>query len=91
MVNITEETYRGIAMDLRDIIGERNYYSGTIRTELGNLNCSLLVYRSRISFPEGECDQITDLVPIWWEFRTFGRNREVPNDFQFSKIKQHLV
>lgn len=95
MININSDDYRRMADDLRDLIGDRNYFNGSISIETevwgGLLGCVLIVYRERISYPEGDSDEIADIVPVWWEFHTIVENGEVLNDFQFSELKRYIV
>lgn len=95
MININSDDYRRMADDLRDLVGDRDYFNGSVSIETekwdGHLNCVLIVYRERISYPEGDCDEIADIVPVWWEFHTIEENGEVLNDFQFSELKRYIV
>ena len=50
------------------------------------LTASVIVYRSRTRYPEGDRDEIADLVPVWWEFHTSDDGGEFLNDFSFSRV-----
>ena len=52
------------------------------------LTASVIVYRGRLSLPEGVQHPVTDLVPVWWEFHTTQAGGEVLNDFDFSELKR---
>lgn len=95
MYCVSPELYLETAARLGDAIGDGNYFSGAIEFLSGDLICrltiSVIVYRSRISLPEGVCRPVTDLVPVWWEFHTVGEAGEMLNDFDFSSLVRCLV
>lgn len=35
-----------------------------------------------------ENNNLTDIVPVWWEFHTFEDGRVISNDFYFSDLKK---
>ena len=90
MYYVSPELYLETAARLRDAIGDENYFSGAIEFLFGDLICrltvSVIVYRSRISLPEGAFRPVTGLVPVWWEFHTTGEAGEMLNDFDFSEL-----
>jgi hypothetical protein len=49
-----------------------------------------VLYRKRLYLPEGECDAIDDIVPVWWEFHTFNQQGEILNDFSFTELRNYL-
>lgn len=51
---------------------------------------SVIVYRTRLSQPEGDAEPVSDLVPVWWEFHTFSAEGEMLNDFDFSEMKRFV-
>ncbi|WP_418981744.1 hypothetical protein [Alistipes sp.] len=85
-----EETFRRLV----EAIGGQNYFSGSVAFAFGRLECrltaSVIVYRQRISCPDGMRVQISDLVPVWWEFHTRKEGRDCPNDFAFPTLKTYL-
>lgn len=93
-VQIPETMYREVLDRLYDAIDGNDYFSGTICFTAADLDCrltiALIVYRRRVSYPEGAADEIDDLVPVWWEFHTVRDGDELPNDFQFSELKKQL-
>ena len=91
MYSVTTELYEEVASRLRDAIGGGSYFSGSLNFEWAGIECrltaSVIVYRRRVSYPEGDRDELTDLVPVWWEFHTTGPEGEFPNDFSFSELR----
>lgn len=92
--SVSTELYREVAMRLADAIGGGSYFSGTLDFESGDmayrLTASVIVCRERVRYPEGDRDEISDLVPVWWEFHTTGPDGEVLNDFSFSELRSYL-
>jgi hypothetical protein len=80
------------AARLSDAIDGGNYFSGSLAFRFGDTDCrltaSVIVYRGRLSLPEGGQHPVTDLVPVWWEFHTTQAGGEVLNDFDFSELKR---
>lgn len=100
MIHIPNEVYKALADELLEVIGEKSYVSrlcipvesddGSVLYELGISAC---IYRHKVSYPEGKVEQIYDVVPIWWELRTFvgdDRDEEI-NDAEFRRLKEYLV
>lgn len=94
MYSVSSELYQEVARHLADAIGAKNYFSGTLAFPFGALDCrltaSVIVYRERMQQPDGELDRIAELVPVWWEFHTFGDEGEELNDFAFGELKRCL-
>lgn len=94
MYSVSPELYREVAERLLDAAGSRGYYSGTIAFDFAGAGCrltaSVVVYRERISLPEGDAEAIVDVVPVWWEFHTFAAGEEVMNDFSFSDLRRFV-
>lgn len=40
--------------------------------------------------PEGESEVLSDMVPVWWEFRTVTEEGEVINDFSFGELRKYF-
>lgn len=89
--SVSTELYLEVASRLGAAIGDGSYYSGTLSFAFDELECrltaSVLVYRERIRYPEGDRDEISDLVPVWWEFHTTDSTGEILNDFSFSELR----
>ncbi|WP_295935555.1 hypothetical protein [uncultured Alistipes sp.] len=94
MYTVLPELYLEVATRLSDAIDGGSYYSGSLVFSYGDLQCrlttSVIVYRTRLSLPEGDADAISELVPVWWEFHTTGVGGEMLNDFEFSRLKHYL-
>lgn len=94
MYSVLSELYQEVAMRLADAIDGENYFSGTLAFRFDDMDCrlttSVIVYRNRVSRPEGDSNPISDLVPVWWEFHTVGPEGERLNDFEFSELKHYL-
>jgi len=95
MYSISPELYRRTAERLDEAIGALDYFSGALEIPFGRVWCrlvvSVIVYRRRESLPEGDRRPVSDLVPVWWEFRTSDDGEEVSNDFSFSELKSYLL
>ncbi len=79
---------------LTEAVGGRHYFNGTVRAQGTGvdfqLTCSCVVYRSAVEMPDGRRDEVTDLVPVWWELRSVGDDGEVDNDFSFDTMRELL-
>ena len=94
MYSVSTELYQEVAARLAEAIGSGRYYLGTLAFEYGEVECrltaSLLVYRERVRYPEGDRDEVADLVPVWWEFHTADEAGGFLNDFSFSELRALL-
>lgn len=94
MYSVLPELYHEAAARLSDAIDGENYFSGSLAFRFGDMDCrlttSVIVYRCRVSQPEGGQHRITDLVPVWWEFHTADAGGEMLNDFDFSEMKRYV-
>ncbi len=94
MYLISSELYREVARRFCDVIGEEKFFSGSIEFEFGDAECRLtttvMVYHTICSAPDGNTRQISDLIPIWWEFHTTTLDGERLNDFSFSELKSYI-
>lgn len=92
---IISELYDIVAHRLLDEIGGGSFYSGSFTFGYGSRECrfvaTVIVYRHAEQMPEGQCERIDDLVPVWWEFHTTDAEGEHPNDFSFTELKEHLL
>lgn len=93
-VKISEALYQETRERLVDAVGHENYFSGTIAFPFGGVECRLTIaviaYRRDTSYPEGDEEEIRDLVPVWWEFHTMKDGEELPNNFLFSELRKYL-
>lgn len=94
LYSVSPDLYRETAGRLAEAIGSESYFSGSLSFPFDGLDCrltaSVIVYRGRVSYPEGETNAIRDLVPVWWEFHTVGEEGERLNDFSFSELRRWL-
>ncbi len=95
MIKISQKEYQEIASELLERIGYKDYIDINFKVEtetwIGYFHASLILYRNEDSYPEGDFNKLSDVVPVWWEFHTVGDDGEVLNDFQFSELKKHLI
>ncbi|MDE7005913.1 MAG: hypothetical protein K2O82_05255 [Alistipes sp.] len=94
MYSVSSELYGQVAASLAEAIGASNYFSGSVDAAADGvawrLTASVIVYRRRVSLPEGEEDAIVDLVPVWWEFHTVAPDGEMLNDFSFDDLRNAI-
>ena len=90
MYSVSSELYLEVAARLAEAIGGGSYFSGSLTFPFGDMECrltaSVIVYRQRISAPDGQADVISRLVPVWWEFHTAFDGVEQLNDFSFEEL-----
>jgi len=95
MYEISQDLYLTVARMLCDAIGGDNYFSGSIGGTCADtewrLTASLVIYRDKERAPDGDILAIKDIVPVWYEFHTFGSGTETLNDFDFRDLLQHVV
>ena len=94
MYDIPSQLYLEVADRLIARFGTSDYFSGTLSLDYEGVMCSLLlsaiIYRRRERCDEGERLLIADVVPVWWEFHTVGKQGEILNDFSFNVLRQYL-
>ena len=94
MYNVSSALYNEVTERLIERIGRNGYFSGSLEFESGGVECRLVlsavVYRRRESMPEGEREVISDMVPVWWEFRTSTDEGETINDFSFGELRKYF-
>ncbi len=95
MYEITPKIYEKTAQKVSDAVGNTGYFSGTIDFSYENVECrmllSMVIYRKKVEMPEGRCNIIDDVVPVWWEFHTTVDGEELINDFDFSLFKEYIL
>lgn len=95
MIEISTETYRALASQLREAIGHDDFFNGRVEYETEEFYSALvvtaIVHRHTETLPEGVRRPISDVVPVWWELRTVQECGEVTNDFSFSELKPYLI
>mgnify|MGYP006899733955 FL=1 len=94
MYSVSPELYHEAAARLSDAIDGGNYFSGSLAFRFGDTDCrltaSVIVYRGRLSLPEGVQHPVTDLVPVWWEFHLWQPEGEVLTDFSWNELAKYL-
>ncbi len=89
--SVTSKLNEEVAEELLRAIGDKNYFSGTVRVTSDDgveccLKTSCVVYRRRCAMPEGEGEKIVSIVPVWWEFHTACAAGILDNDFSFREL-----
>jgi hypothetical protein len=105
MIELRADTYRLVAARLREEIATSEWFNGTVGGVFAadqsaedasdpvewSLTLTAIVYRRREIFPEGARHPISDIVPVWWQFRTTDTRGECLNDFSFTQLKPYLI
>lgn len=95
MLEIYNDTYRGLAKQLRDAIGTSDYFNGSVELSTeefcARLTTTLIVYRRDETTPEGHRRPFENVVPVWWELTTTRSGVPTPNDFSFSELKPYMI
>ena len=91
---ISTQLYAEVIARLKEKIGAKGYFSGSLSFDHEGVFCRLVVscfvYRREVRMPEGAHEAIVDLVPVWWEFHTADENGELLNDFSFDELRTLL-
>lgn len=98
MVNIDDIGYKAIAEALLSAIDDAEFYNGSVEydtAEYGSrLTATLIIYREPLLDPAdpARCaTRITGIVPVWWEFHTYGERGEILNGFSWSELRNFLI
>ncbi len=93
--SISSELYEELAARLVEAAGGSGYFSGSFGFTFGDVECrfvaSVIIYRAVESRPEGLCDAIANLVPVWWEFHTVDADGEQLNDLDFQELTRYVT
>lgn len=99
ILHITDEVYAELAqmivdhisVDYDDSISKRFEYETD--DMMYNLDISAIVYWRRETAPDGEWNEIADIVPIWVEMRTTNieTEKEIINDMTFDRLKDFII
>lgn len=91
---ISTQLYAEVIARLKEKIGAKGYFSGSLSFDHEGVFCRLVVscfvYRREVALPEGTHHAIADLVPVWWEFHTLDEGGERLNDFSFNELRAQL-
>jgi len=94
MYSVSTELYEAVTAALKEAVGDKGYFSGSIAGENEEtewrLTISVMAYRETVPLPDGDRERITDLAPVWWEFHTVGDEGEMLNDFSFSEVRESV-
>lgn len=92
--SISPKLYEEIATKWTEVLADRFYFSGSFEVCFEQVTCRLvcsaLVYHTREEYPEGIRNNLSKVVPVWWEFHTEGEEGEMLNDFSFSELLRYL-
>ncbi len=87
MYETTPVIYLKIAELLLEKIGTRDFFSGSVSLNDGDvecrLTCTLVIERER-----RDPSQVVALLPVWWEFKTIVGTEELSNDFSWCEMLQ---
>ncbi|MBQ4279780.1 MAG: hypothetical protein IJC16_07505 [Rikenellaceae bacterium] len=90
-----DRLYRTVADKLREAIDGREYFNGSVRVDeedgAGVLTCTLIVYRERVGEPTGSFERIREIVPVWWEYASYGPQGRRPDDFSWHELQSYLL
>lgn len=100
MYRITESMYESVARELRQALEaaevvRSSKYSGSVEVVENGIavtfTATLIVYREKRLYPEGVFEEISDIVPVWWECTTEDdEGLLIMNDFRFDEFKKYL-
>lgn len=94
-LHITPHIYAALAEGMLENIGPRNSISTTLHVEDGDTTylfmCSAVIYRRSEQRPDCDDEVISNVVPIWWELRSFRGEDVILNDFSFDEMKEYLI
>lgn len=94
MFTVSPVVYGKVAEMICGRIGRSDYLSENLEFELEGVSCRMLfsavVYRRHTYLPDAEYDELSDLVPVWWEFHTTIDGVELLNDFSFNELRQYF-
>ena len=94
MLIITDKIYNAIADQLVVDIDQKYFFSGSIEFDTEELystfTTSVIIDKKRIVVIEGVYDVFEDIIPVWWEFKTYQREGEVYNTFSWQEFKEFL-
>lgn len=94
MYELNLKDYELLLGRLTEAVGGRHYFNGTVRAQGADadflLTCSCVVYRAAVEMPDGRRDELTDIVPVWWDLRSVTDDGEADNDFSFDTMRELL-
>ncbi len=95
MYVLTPEIYQDLAAAVAQSLSDIHYFNGSVAVSDGNAECrlvaTLIIYRRRVEPLSADADEITDIVPVWWECRTTIDGEETDNDFDFALFRDVML
>ncbi len=92
MLKITIPIYEHLSELLLEAIDGREFYSDDIIFEWEGVeykfSATLMVYYRQVRYPEGWESEISNIVPVWWEFHSTTEYGEELNDMDFNELKE---
>lgn len=86
MIKITRNIYEEVLRKLVIEIGESNYISmRTITGSFGDVEYKFII--NAVIYKD-DFGNISDIVPVWWDFYTEINGTKKMNDFFFSEIRK---
>lgn len=89
MYEITDYVYQRLAELLIDEIGARDFFSGAVIYQDGEVECRL-VCTAIVTHHKREPRAIVSIVPVWWEMHSTIGEEMLCNDFSFSEMLAHV-
>lgn len=94
MIEIEDNDYRLLASELKERIGEADFFNSTVEYDTdrfySTLTVTAIVYRSDVTAPQGRFSLIEDVMPVWWDFSTVCDGRVCMNDFSFDSLREYI-
>ncbi len=88
---ITPAMYERIASAVMDAVREKEFFRGSIVDDSWRLDCSLLIYRRTVDYPEGSFNEISNIDPFCYNFTLYNdANEPVDTDFTFAELKKYF-
>ena len=82
-IQMAHNQYAEVLRAFMEVAGEKKVYTGTIDGNGWMFAIRALIYRDGHS-----AEDVTDIVPIWWEFSTFNEDGvKVENDFSMKYFR----
>ena len=88
MYEISDKLYADVAEELIAVLGSKDYFSGSVCVEDGDVECELVT--SLVVSHDDYDRSITSICPVWWECHATIDGYEVDNDFSFSAMTNYL-
>lgn len=87
MIEVNKNWYENILALLSNEVGKGSYFSGVINGSRDGIDWSL---RTSTVIYRDDFQNITEMIPVWWEFNTGIHGKELENNFSFSELNKLL-